>query len=44
MFIKQIDQIAYFLYSMFDLLNKVSLSYNDLISLLSSSIKLVQTI
>jgi len=44
MITKQIDQISYFLYSIFDLLSKISLSYQDLIPLLTSSIKIVQTI
>ena len=44
MLIKQIDQIAYLLYSAFDLLSKASLPYHELIALLNASIKLCQTI
>ena len=44
MLIKQIDQIAYLLYSLFDLLSKASLPYHELIALLNASIKLCQTI
>lgn len=44
MLIKQLDNLAYFLYSLFDMFTKINVGNKDMVGLLAMGIKLIQAI